>query len=216
MRRYTMLKHFMAALKDNDIAIFTGPTMCKEAYQYDRPTNLYIDDAHGFGLSVALGLAMGTDKRVFVFVGEGDLLRQTSVLIQMKASLCPNIFMVLVDNKAYQDGCKLPNIMEAVRSKRALMFNLGLVVFDFTIYFARKEFKIMDQFMRSIRGPMAILVDVDLGIKKNLPEIELTPADMMERLHKELSREDSGSSLHEPGPVLRVEDIKDFSELGGK
>jgi len=211
-----MLKNFMAALEDNDIAIFTGATMCKEAYQYDRPANFYMEDSHGYGLSVALGLAMGTDKRVFLFIGEGDLLRQISGLLQAKASLCSNIFIVLVDNKAYQDGCKMPNIIGALRSKMALMFNIGLVVFDFTMYFNRKEFDKMKKFMKSIRGPMTILVDVDLGVKKQLPEIDISPEEMINRLQEELAKEELGTSLHEVPNIIDVDDIKDFSELGGK
>lgn len=216
MKRYTVVKHFIAELNDNDIAIFIGPTLCKEAYQYDRPNNFYMEDAHGFGLSVALGLAMGTDKRIFVFMGEGDLLRQISSLIQMKASKCPNIFLVLLDNGVYQDGCGLPNIMEAVKSKLALMFHLGLVVFDFTFYFNRKEFKKMSQFMVSLRGPMTILINVDLGLKKNLPDIDINPEDMVSRLTEKIKDIESDTSLFDPASVLNINDIKDFSELGGK
>lgn len=216
MKRYTTLKNFIGGLKEEDIAVFTGPEMCKEAYQYDRPSNFYIEDSHGFGLSTALGLAMGTNKRIFVFMGEGDLLRQMSVLVQMKASKCSNIFMVLLDNKAYQSGGGLPTIMESVRSKLSLIFNLGIAVHDFTLYFDRKEFKKMKKFMDFLRGPMVILIDVDLGIKKGLSNIDLAPKDMLSRLQKELSKEDLVAEPQEPNHILRLEDIKDFSELGGK
>lgn len=214
MKRYVMLKNFISTLEDNDIAIFTGSEMCKEAYEYDRPASIYIEDSHGFGISVALGLAMGTDKRVFVFIGEGDLLRQLSALVQMKASLCPNIFLVLVNNSAYQSAGKFPNIMEAVKSIKAMIFNIGLVVFDFTIYFKRKDYKLMNQFIKNIRGPMAILVNVDLGLKKNLSKIDITPKDMLERVKDVIINEEIGTSLYDVDAVLNINDVKEL-DLGG-
>ena len=73
MKRYSVLRYFMKnILEESDVAILTGREMCKEAYQYDRPGNLYIYDDFGLTVSLATGVAMATDKRVFVFVGEGD------------------------------------------------------------------------------------------------------------------------------------------------
>ena len=34
MKRYTVIKHFMDLLHENDILIFSGSERCKEAYQY--------------------------------------------------------------------------------------------------------------------------------------------------------------------------------------
>jgi thiamine pyrophosphate-dependent acetolactate synthase large subunit-like protein len=79
MKRYSVIKNFTNLLKDNDIVIFSGKNMCKEAYQYDKPGYFYIDDTFGLSVSFALGIAMSTDKRVFVFVGEGDLQMQKYV-----------------------------------------------------------------------------------------------------------------------------------------
>lgn len=216
MKRYTMLKYFINNLEDNDIAIFTGEEMCKEAYQYDRPTNFYIRNYDGLGLSVALGLAMSIDKRVFVFIGEGDLLRQFSLLIQIKASKCANIFVVIVDNGSYQSAGNLPNVMESIKSIKGTLFNIGLVVFDFTVYFNKKSFEHMKNFMKNIRGPMAIIVNVDLGLKRNLAENNISSKDQIERLEEFLGM-DTGTSLYEipkDTPILNINDVREL-KIGG-
>lgn len=208
MKRFIVLKNFIASLEDNDVAIFSGKEMCKEAYQYDRPGNFYIQDAHGLAPAFALGTAMCTNKRVFVFVGEGELLREFSVTSQMAASKCPNMFLVILDNKSYQSAGNFPNIMESIRSKRGVMFNMGLVVFDFTVYLRKKEFNKMRSFMKNLRGPLVLFFDIDRGIKKDLPEIDISQEDLKTRLEEFIKNEEVGTSLYEAsGPVLSANDV---------
>jgi thiamine pyrophosphate-dependent acetolactate synthase large subunit-like protein len=188
--------------------------MCKEAYQYDRPANFYIEESHGWGLSVALGIAMTTKKRIFVFIGEGDFLRQTSMLIQAKASLCTNIFIVLVDNGVYQSAGNLPNIIESVRSMKGLVFNIGMVVYDFTKYTENsKNTKILSGFMNSLKGPTVILIEVAAGMKKSLPEINLTPDQQLDRVLEVIHNVVEDASQIS-GPTLNADDIKEL-DIGG-
>lgn len=209
MKRYTVIKNFVASLEDNDVAIFSGKEMCKEAYQYDRPGNFYIQDSYGLAAAFALGVAMCTDKRIFVFIGEGDLLRDLSITTQMSASKCPNIFLVVLDNGVYQSAGNFPNIMESMRSKRGVMFNMGLVVFDFTVYLVKKEFSKMKFFMKNLRGPIVLFFDVDRGVKKQLSEIDIFQEDLKTRLMEFLKSKETGTSLYKPsGPVLNANDVK--------
>lgn len=209
MKRYTVIKNFIASLADNDAAIFSGKEMCKEAYQYDRPGNFYIEKSFASAISIALGMAMCTEKRIFVFVGEGDLLREMSVAAQLAASRCSNIFLVVMDNNTYQDVDKLPNIMESVKSKRGVMFSMGLIVFDFTVYLRKREFGKMRTFMKNLRGPISIFFDVDTGKLKDLPEVDINEEKQKERLMKFLADKEAGTSLHKvTGPTLHVNDVK--------
>lgn len=209
MKRYMVIKNFIAALEDNDIAIFSGAEMCREAYQYDRPGNFYITDSYGLAPSFALGMAMCTNKRVFVFIGEGDLLREFAIAPQMSASKCPNIFLVVLDNGVYQSAGGSPNIMGAMRSKRGVMFNLGLVVFDFTVYLAKKEFDKLNFFMKNLRGPVVLFFDIETGIKKNLPDINIKPQELKLRLMEFAKNIEAGTSLYKhEGPVLNVNDVR--------
>lgn len=209
MKRYTVIKNFINSVKENDVVIFSGKEMCKEAYQYDRPGNFYIERSFGAAASIALGMAMCTEKRIFVFIGEGDLLRELAVTSQISASGCSNIFLVVLDNNTYQSAGKLPNIMYSMKSKRGVMYNMGLIVFDFTVYLRKKEFKKMRDFMANLRGPVVLFFDVDTGIKKDLPEIDISEEDQKKRLIKFLADKGAGTSLYKiTGPSMHVNDVK--------
>ena len=209
MKRYTVIKHFVTALQDNDAAIFSGREMCKEAYQFDRPGNFYIDEPYSVAAAFALGAAMCTDKRVFVFVGEGDLLRELAVTSQIAASKCENIYLVVLDNDAYQTVGKLPNLMGSMKSKRGIMYNMGLAVFDFTVYTRRGEFDKMSDFIKNLRGPVVLFLDVDLGVRRNLPEVDVDKEEMRDKLTKFLQNKETGTSLYKiTGPALNVNDVK--------
>lgn len=209
MKRFIALKYFIPTLRDSDIAIFTGHEMCKEAYRYDRPGNLYLEYHYGLAPAFALGLAMCTDKRVFVFIGEGELLREMAVAVQMAASKCKNIILMVLDNGIYQSVGAYPNISQSIKSKRGTMFHIGVLVYDFTVYFAKKEFDNMKSFMKNINGPLAIFIDVDPGLKKGLPPIEISFEDQKSRLMDFVQQK---IEVEEPlivtGPVLDANDVK--------
>jgi len=209
MKRYRIIKEFIKGLKDNDVAIFTGKEMCKEAYQYDRPGNFYIENHYGIAAPFALGVAMGSDKRIFVFIGEGDFLREFSIASQISASVCENIFLVILDNGVYQSIANFPNIMSSMRSKRGVMFNLGLTVFDFNVYLKHREFDKMRTFITNLQGPVVVFFDVEIGIKKNLPEIDISEENLKQRLMEFIANKELGTSVREKitGPILNIEDV---------
>ena len=63
--------------------------------------------------------------------------------------------------------------------------------------------------MKSLRGPMVLFMDVDKGIKKDLPDIDIPEEDMKERLIEFLKNKEIGTSLYEiKGPALNVNDVK--------
>lgn len=173
MKRYTVIKHFIDLLHENDILIFSGPELCKEAHEYKKNNYFYMEDSIGMAASFGLGIAMCTDKRVFVFLGEGELLRELGVLAQIGASKCSNLFLVLLDNGCYQSAGGYPSVFENLLSKKGFIFNSNTKVITFTKHFKDKEFKrLRDRFPR-LMGPMVVLMDVDKGIKKGLDKINI-------------------------------------------
>jgi len=81
MKRYTGIRVLTQALMDSDIGIFIGKDLCKEAYPYrQHESNLYFPDTKEGLLSVSLGMAMCTDKRIFVFCEDHYAIRNMSEL----------------------------------------------------------------------------------------------------------------------------------------
>ena len=168
MKRYTVIKTFIDFLTEQDVFIFSGKEFCKEAYIYNRKGCIYLDEPLNVSLALAIGMAMNTTKRVFVFIGEGELLKNLSLIAQVGVSKCRNLFIVLFDNFEYQSSGGHPNIFDRYTSKMGFIFSMGVTVLNFTIYFERKEFKTMKNLMTSFTGPLMMIVSLDAGLKKDL------------------------------------------------
>lgn len=183
MKRHSVLKVFLTSLlEEDDIAIFTGIDTCKEAYEYDRPGNFYLNDNFGLALPLAVGISMGTRRKVFVFTGEGDFLRELAAGIQMASSLSNNLFMVVLNNGVYDSVGKLPNLFSGMRSTRSMMASFGVIMNDYTPYFKERTYKQIANFFYDLKGPLAIFVDVATGTKKNLKTVEINNETLVSRL----------------------------------
>lgn len=173
MKRYSVVKTFNKCFKDSDLIVITGNDLCREFYEYDRPGNLYLKENFGTAISFAVGLAMCTDKRVFVFTGEGDLLREFSAIPHSAVSKCKNLFIVVLNNGIYQSVDSMPNIFDQFSSPKVVFFQFGFITHDLTDYIKKTKLSLFKDFLDRIRGPMAIIIDVDRGLKKDLKELDL-------------------------------------------
>lgn len=165
-------------MSEYDVAIFTGDGLCKEAYLCDRPNNIYLDDTFGLSVSFAIGLAMATTKRVVVFTGEGDFIRELGLGIQAAVSRCRNLHIVILDNGVYSSVGKFPNIFGDLNSKKAMIASFGLYLHDYTSYFKEGKYKDIALFYDDVKGPLGIYIEIEPHIKKNLLLPEL-PKDIL-------------------------------------
>jgi len=205
MKRFIVIKHLIDLLHENDVLIFSGAELCKEAYQYKNNNCFYIEDSVGVAAAFGLGIAMCTDKRVFVFMGEGELLRELGILAQIGASKCSNMFLVLLDNGGYQSAGGYPSVFENVLSKKGLIFNSNTKVITFTKHFRDREFKrLKDRFAR-LMGPMVILMDVDKSIKKGLPKIKINFKEQLHNVSKFILDSTKETAMFVP-PILPMPD----------
>ena len=198
MKRFSAIKELTKILTTSDVAIFSGIEMCKEAYQYDKPGYFYIEDSFGVSVSFALGVALSTDKRVFVFVGEGDLIRDLAVMGQAGASRCKNLFIIVLDNGGYQQAGNFPNIFDSFLSKKGVFYNIGCLVHDFTTNLKKRYLVEVRAAVERIRGPMVILITVDRGIKKDLINVKSKPVTRAKNLIKFVRNNKLKSSLYVP------------------
>ncbi len=203
MKRYTVIKNFINLLHENDILIFSGEELCKEAYQYKNDNHFYINDSIGVAAAFGLGMAMCTDKRVFVFMGEGELLRELGIIIQMGASICGNMFIVLLDNGSYQSAGGHPNIFDNVLSKKGLIFNSASKVATFTKHFKDREFKSLKERFTRLVGPMIILMDVDKGFKRNLEELFIDFVEQRDKIKAFIADTAKETAMFVP-PILPI------------
>lgn len=208
MKRFSAIKELSKILTDSDIAIFSGSEMCKEAYQYDKPGYFYVENSFGLTVSFALGIALSTDKRVFVFVGEGDLLRELAVIGQVGASGCKNMFVIILDNGGYQQAGNFPNIFDRFLSKKGVLFNSGCLVHDFTVNLNNRYLVEIRAAVERIRGPMVILIEITKGFKRGLVDVRSDPTIRTRELIAFVRDDKIESSLYEPPVWLAAPDQK--------
>ena len=206
MKRYTVIKNLMDLTHDNDVLIFTGKELCKEAYQYGKDNCFYIEDSTGVGAAVGLGAAMCTDKRIFVFVGEGQLLRELGIISQIGASKCSNMFLVLLDNGCYQSAGGQPTVFENMLSKKGFIYNSNTKVITFTKHFKDKKFKRLKNRFPRLMGPLVILMDVDKGVKKGLEEIDIDFREQRDRISAFILDPTKETAMFVP-PIMPMPDM---------
>lgn len=181
MKRFTAVKGFLEAMKEDDIAIFSNEDMNKEAFQYDRNGNFYVFKA-GLAPSLSLGMAMATNKRVFMFCDDGEFLREYGIAAQMAVSKCNNIVFVVFDSGYYQDSGS-PTIFRGLHSPKGALFSLGITTHELTHYFkTKKMLKELKNVVRGLKGPLCIMLKVDKGLKKDLDEVNISKEDLRNRI----------------------------------
>jgi len=159
--RTTVIKEILKRLDPTDINVFIGKSLCEEAYVNDYDTSFYIPDDYPIGLTFALGLALSTDKRVFVFSSDSLFLYDASAALQMAVSECKNLCYVLLNSGLYLGAGGHPNIFPTLSHSQGVFFRMGFTSFVFDAFFnipgGLKEIKGM---LDTIIGPTVIFVEV--------------------------------------------------------
>jgi hypothetical protein len=167
MRRDIVLRKICGLTKPADVLIFGGDTLASEAWDLYRPGYFYVDDKPSFTLPMSLGVTMGTDKRVFVFVSEDDVMRNLGILNQISFVKRQNIFITIFNGKTSE-------VFDKSLSMISLIFNTGCRVFDLTLDFNNGQLNVRPFFNRG-QGPMVSLIRVDKSKK-----FDVTPENNLE------------------------------------
>jgi hypothetical protein len=199
-KRNFVIKRFMSVLKDNDVAIFSGSELCKEAFVYDRPGNFYIENMDGLAASLALGTALCSDKRVFVFCEDWDFLKDMSVAAQIGVSRVENLYCVVLSSGRYTFSGNQPNIFAEITAPKWLFSGLGFITNDFTHYMQNKtSMKELEKYMERIRGPLVILMKIkDVVETKEMKKIKYSPEKLVKRIKEFIGDGTLGTSLYTP------------------
>ena len=197
MKRFTLNRLFLSLLNDNDVVIVAGKGLCEEAYRYDKDGYFYIKESNGIASSLAIGIAMHTDKRVFVLCSDYDFLKEMGSALQMSVSRCNNIFYVIFKECIYSDDGGSPTITSLMTSFMGMLFDFGFGVSNYSDFFDKKgSIKQLKNALNRTKGPRAIIINVDKGYKKfdgpSYSEIELR-----NRTSKFVCNTDLGTSMYE-------------------
>lgn len=181
MKRFTGVRILTQALLDCDVAIFIGEDICKEAAQYTGGGSyLFFPDTEDFILSVAVGMAIGTDKRVFVFCDDNYILRNMSEILQAGIAKARNFFLIILSAGGYHSVPNTPNIMSVANSQHGMFYEMGFLVHNYTNHFkfSKNPIGFIRETWDRVRGPIAVLLKTAKGTK-DFPDIRFSgPAEI--------------------------------------
>ena len=169
MKRYTVVRILTQALKESDLAIFIGDDVCRESNLYRQHNfNLYFDGTDDGIISLALGIAIGTDKRVFVFCEDQYFIKNTTEFLQSGVSRCKNLFFILLVTGVYTEVPNTPTIFDSIIYQHGLLFNMGFLVHDYSNLFKinKNPIKTIREYWSRTRGPLAVLLKIEKGSKE--------------------------------------------------
>jgi hypothetical protein len=193
------LKHFISYLKENDVFIFAGEGMAEKGIPYIGEGRLFIRDKKGLGLGLALGIAMSTKKRVFLFCEDHYFLRSISSVSHMAVSKCKNIFVVLFVNNTYSFLGDYPTIFDSFSAPKSMFFYMGFMTHDYTKHFRTvAESKGLKKTIPTLKGPLIITIRMDSSKISEDFKIENDAKNFREFV----MNEELGTSMYEPPQAI--------------
>lgn len=209
MKRFTGVRILTQATSESDVTIFIGKDICEEAAPYLKTDSfLMFSAAEDYLLSMVLGIAMCTDKRVFVFCEEQYFIKNMSEIMQIGVSKCRNLFVVLFCGGEYTAVPGLPTVFDSVNNQHGIFYNMGMLVHDYKnqFKFSRNPIKFVRETWDRVKGPIAIIMKMENGSKK-MQEVEFSNKKSIE-----LTREfilDENIEAHNFVPPI---DFSDFNQ----
>jgi len=162
MKKNNFIKQFISFLNKDDIIIFAGKHICYESPNYVQQNIVCINDDCGYGMSIALGMAMGTKKRVYLICEDYYLLKDFGSVIHLGLSKIANLFIVIIVTGYYPAVENMPTIAESIPNIKSLLFSTGFVVHDYTKHFkTQATAKLAKGLIASARGPLAVFMRPD-------------------------------------------------------
>ena len=107
-------------LTEEDIVISTTGKSSRELFEYRETLNqghgndFLTVGSMGHSSSIALGVALNTDKRVFCFDGDGALLMHMGAVALIGSKKPKNFYHVMFNNSAHESVGGLPTIMNMI------------------------------------------------------------------------------------------------------
>ena len=189
MKRYTGVRVLCQAMLDSDVGIFIGEGICREASSYvDKDKVLFFSDYDDYAISLSLGVALGTDKRIFVFCEDNYFARNLSELMQAGISKCRNIFFILFVGGLYNEVSATPVVFDSVNSQHGILYNIGFLVHDYSKFFKNSKNpikEIRDVWSRT-KGPLAVLLKTERS-NKQFEDVLMTDADSIKKVQDFIS-----------------------------
>jgi len=161
MKRSVFIKKICSFLKDSDVVLF-GDTLLAGDVLEPKTGCLHFSSCSGLSVSTALGIALTTDKRVFVILTATTALDNLTSIAQVGVLKPKNLFIIIINN-INEDG-----LFDKLLSPIAMFFNMGCQSFNLTKDFELRRDSLIKTFFDRGQGPSVILISAEKDKKSNV------------------------------------------------
>src|SRR3990167_4624610 len=122
MNRSSVIKTIMGQLNEYDIVVASTGYISREVFRYDRDLNFYVQGSMGAALAIGIGIALHTDRRVFVINGDGASLMSLGSMVTAQKLRLMNLYNFILDNNCHESTGGQPTSSDCIDFCR-LYFN---------------------------------------------------------------------------------------------
>lgn len=165
-------------LSEDDVVISTTGKSSRELFEYrvvlnqGHSNDFLTVGSMGHSSSIALGVALNCEKKVFCFDGDGALLMHMGSIALIGSKKPKNFYHVMFNNSAHESVGGLPTIMNDINIE-----DLALSCGYSKVYNAQNfdELKDLLPFFIKDNGPVFLNIDVDISSRADLGRPTTTP-----------------------------------------
>lgn len=160
MTRLKVLRDFQHIISSSDVVFCIGEFICTDASPYTEGT-FFFPEVTVDTISIALGVAMATDKKVFVVLEDSCFLEHLNSMLQAAVSNCKNLYFLILVTNNYVPSVKQPTVSNALRSLKGIIFNAGVIVHEYDPYFKNKKgLAVLKSILNDSIGPVVGFVNI--------------------------------------------------------
>ena len=181
--REDALRKLISCVSPDDIVICTTGKSSRELYELrlqSHPSqkvtsDLLVVGGMGHAISIALGVALNTSKKVICIDGDGAFLMHLGSSFSVGKLLPSNLIHVLINNRAHESVGGQPTGIEKLDLPKLTES------FGYNAYLQIKDIGGFENFRNlmtlTISGPVLVEICVELGSRSNLTRPQQTPKD---------------------------------------
>ncbi|MHA1563643.1 MAG: thiamine pyrophosphate-dependent enzyme, partial [Promethearchaeota archaeon] len=192
MTREEALKIIINSFNGDEIIVSTTGKTSRELFELriargENPRDFYTVGSMGCTSSIALGIALNSNKKTVVIDGDGALIMQLGALTTIGHYHPENLYHILIDNNAHESTGGQPTVSDTVNFKE-ICLGSGYK----SVYLAnnREDLKIVleKMFKEEGKGPSMLIISVKKGSRDDLGRPTTTPIQNKEFFMKSLRK----------------------------
>jgi sulfopyruvate decarboxylase beta subunit len=175
LTRYEVIEK-IAPYINNKLVICNLGFPAKELYSArHQPSNFYMLGSMGMATPIGLGVALSSNKDVFVIDGDGSILMNPGTLATIAVKKPKNLTVIVIDNGVYSSTGDQPTPTISVTNLTHVAAGFGLN----NIFMASNSVEIDSALKSKKKGPKLIHIVAKQG-NRDLPNIPLTAGEIKE------------------------------------